>query len=158
MKRSPDRDLLATTRYQLNTYEYLVVVAVVPIALVVPAVLVFIPPPLPFTPATFPRLAQFKALVICPLAVASVFIDCLVEFMLRVYNSPLTSIEVFRLNAGHSRKQQKNETDHDLQDAFHGIRLRLNYPARPFPQGMERISTDDSTLSSGGTVCRIEHF
>jgi hypothetical protein len=136
----------------------LVVVAVLPIALVVPAVLVFIPPPLPFTPATFPRLAQFKALVICPLAVASVFIDCLVEFMLRVYNSPLTSIEVFRLNAGHSRKQQKNETDHDLQDAFHGIRLRLNYPARPFPQGMERISTDDSTLSSGATVCRIEHF
>jgi hypothetical protein len=47
----------------------------VPIAVLVPAVLVFIPPLMPLTPATFSRTMQFTALVICLFAVASMFLN-----------------------------------------------------------------------------------
>jgi len=87
---------------------WLVVVVLVPIAFRAPAVLVFIPPLMPLTPAPLPRIMQFSALVICSLAVASVFLDCLVEFMLRVYDSALTPVAVLRLNTGHSRKEQNH--------------------------------------------------
>jgi len=40
------------------------VVVLVPIAFRVPAVLVFIPPLMPLTPATLPRIVQFTTLVI----------------------------------------------------------------------------------------------
>jgi hypothetical protein len=71
------------------------VVVLVPIALGVPAVLVFIPPPMPLTPATLAHVVEFATLVLGLLAVASVPLDCLVEFMLCVSHPPLTSVEVF---------------------------------------------------------------
>ncbi len=77
----------------------LVVVVLVPIPIRVPAVLVFIPPLMPLTPATLPRIVQFTSLVICLFAVASVFVDCLVQFMLRVSDPPLTAVLVFGLKA-----------------------------------------------------------
>jgi ABC-type sugar transport system permease subunit len=76
-----------------------VVVVLVPIAFLVPAVLMFIPPLMPLTPATLPGRVQFTTLVICPSAVAPVFFDCLVEFMLRADNSALASADIFRLKA-----------------------------------------------------------
>jgi hypothetical protein len=60
------------------------VVVLVPIAVRVPAVVVFIPPLMPLTPATLARVVQFTTLVICLFAVAPVFVDCLVEFMLQM--------------------------------------------------------------------------
>jgi len=71
------------------------VVVLVPIALGMPAVLVFIPPPMPLTPATLAHVVEFATLVVGLLAVASVLLDCLVEFMFRVRHPPLTSVEVF---------------------------------------------------------------
>jgi hypothetical protein len=56
----------------------LVVVVLVPVAVCVPAVLVFIPPLMPLAPATLPRIMQFTTLVICLSAVASVPVNCLV--------------------------------------------------------------------------------
>jgi hypothetical protein len=82
-------------------------VVLVPIAVRVPAVVVFIPPLMPLTPATLPRVVQFTTLVICLFAVASVFVDCLVEFMLRVSDSALTSVLVFCLQARHDSAEQK---------------------------------------------------
>jgi hypothetical protein len=88
------------------------VVVLIPIAVLVPAVLVFIPPLMPLPPATFPRIVQFTTLVICPVAVASVFLDCLVQFMLRVSYSALTSVEIFCLKARHcGAKQNRCEND-----------------------------------------------
>jgi hypothetical protein len=75
------------------------VIVLIPIALRVPAVLVLIPPLMPFTPAALPGVVQFTALMICTVAVSSVFFDCLVEFMLRVSDSPLTAVEVFCLDS-----------------------------------------------------------
>jgi len=51
------------------------VVVLVPIAVRVPAVVVFVPPLMPLTPATLPRVVQFTTLVICLAAVASVSVN-----------------------------------------------------------------------------------
>ena len=90
----------------------LVVVVLVPIAVRVPAVVVFIPPLMPLTPAALPRIVQFTTLVICLFAVASVFVDCLVEFMLRVSDSALTSVLVFCLKPRHAGPKQKRSQRH----------------------------------------------
>jgi len=87
-------------------------VVLVPIAFLVPAALVFFPPLMPLTPATFPRIVQFPALVICHHAVRSVSSDCLVEFMFCVSDSTLTSVEGFCLKARHcGAKQNRCEND-----------------------------------------------
>jgi hypothetical protein len=82
------------------------VVVLVPIAFLVPAVLVFIPPLMPLTPATLPRVVQFTTLVICLFAVASMFLDCLVEFMIRMSDSALTPVEVFCVKSWHCSEKQ----------------------------------------------------
>jgi len=56
---------------------------------------------MPLTPAMLPRIVQFTTLVICLSAMASVFVNRLVEFMFSVSNSALTSVEVFCLKARH---------------------------------------------------------
>jgi hypothetical protein len=84
----------------------LVVVVLIPIAVFVPAVLVFIPPLMPLTPATFSRIVQFTALMTCLFAVASMFLNRLVEFMFRVSDSALTSVEVFCVESWHCREKQ----------------------------------------------------
>jgi hypothetical protein len=90
----------------------LVVVVFVPITFFVPAVLVFVPPLMPLTPTTLPRIVQFTTLVICLSAVASVPFNCFVEFMFCVSDSALTSVEVFCLKARHrSEKQNRSEND-----------------------------------------------
>jgi hypothetical protein len=105
-----------------SKHAYLVVVVLVPIAFVVPAALVFIPPLMPLTPATLPHAVQFTTLVICPLAVASVFLDCLVEFVLCVSDSALTSVEVFCLKARHcGAKQNRCQNDEWEKRFYDGV-------------------------------------
>jgi hypothetical protein len=91
-----------------ETTHYLVVVVLVPIAFLVPAVLVFIPPLMPLAPAMFPCRVQFTTLVICLSAVASVFFDCFVELMLRVDDPALASVDIFRLKARQCGAQQNS--------------------------------------------------
>jgi len=83
------------------------VIVLVPIAVRVPAVLVFIPPLMPLTPATFSRIVQFTTFVICLSAVASMSINGLVEFMFRVSDSALTPVEVFCVESWHCREKQE---------------------------------------------------
>jgi hypothetical protein len=99
LKRPISDRATAVQRTSLANALSLVVVVLVPIALRVPAVLVFIPPPMTLPPATRPRIVQFPALVICQPAVRSVSPDCLVEFMFCVSDPALTSVEGFCLNA-----------------------------------------------------------
>ena len=67
---------------------------------------------MPLTPATLPRTVQFTTLVICPYAVATVSLYCLVEFMFSVSDSALTSVEGFCLKAWHcGAKQNRCEND-----------------------------------------------
>ena len=74
-----------------------VVVMLVPIAFGAPAVFVLIPPAVLLAPATFSRIAQFTALVICLPAVATMPLDGLVEFMLGVGDPALAAVDLFRV-------------------------------------------------------------
>ena len=68
-------------------------VVIVPITFLVPSAIVFLPPLMPLMPAMLPRFVQLTTLVVCVPAVASVFFNCLVEFMFRVSDSALTFVE-----------------------------------------------------------------
>jgi hypothetical protein len=69
---------------------------------------VFIPPLIPFAPATLPRRVQFTTLVICLPAIAPVFFDCFVEFMLRADDPALASVDIFRVKTRQCGEQQNS--------------------------------------------------
>lgn len=66
-------------------------IPIVPVVLLVPAVLVFVPPPMILAPAAFPSLAQFVPLMVRLTAVAPVAFDRLMQFVLCVLDAPLAS-------------------------------------------------------------------
>jgi len=84
------------------------VIVVVPIAFCVPAVLVFIPPPVSLAPATLAGRVEFVTLVICSFAVASVSFDRTMQLVLLVDDAALTSIHIFRLKRQCGGKQQSS--------------------------------------------------
>jgi hypothetical protein len=95
-----------------NPTPTLIVIVVIPIAFLMPAALMFFPPLMALTPATLARLAQLTALVVCLSAMASVFCDCLMKFMIRVSDPPLASVEVFRVETRHrGTNQSRCEND-----------------------------------------------
>jgi hypothetical protein len=75
------------------------VVVLVPIAVGAPAVLVLVPPAMLLPPATLARFVQLATLVIRLPAVASMFLDSLVEFMVGVRDPALTPVNVFGMNS-----------------------------------------------------------
>ncbi len=79
----------------MSAPQTLVVVVLVPIALGAPAVLVLVPPAVPFGPAVLAGFVEFAAFVTCLVTVASVFFDGLVEFVVGVGDPALTSVDVF---------------------------------------------------------------
>lgn len=90
---------------------WLVVVALVPVVLGAPAMLVFIPPAMLLAPATLASFVQLVALVICLPAVASVSLDSLVEFMVGVRDPALTPVDVFGV-----KSRRRAEEKHCAQD------------------------------------------
>jgi hypothetical protein len=74
-----------------------IVVVLVPIVFGAPAVLVFVPPAMLLAPATLASFVQFATLVIGLPAMAAMFLDGLVEFMVGVSDSTLTAVDVFRV-------------------------------------------------------------
>ena len=80
-----------------------IVIPIVPIALGMPALIVFVPPPVILTPAPFPSLVQLSTLVICLGAVAAVFLDCLVQFVFSVLDAALASFVVVSMKPGYRR-------------------------------------------------------
>jgi hypothetical protein len=83
-----------------------VVVVLVPVAVRVPAVFVFVPPLVTFTPAPLPSLVQFTTLVVCLPAVASMLLDGLVKFMIGMSHPALTPVIVFGVKAGDRSEEQ----------------------------------------------------
>jgi len=69
-----------------------VVIVIVPVAIAVPTVAIFIPPTMAFTPAALPGLVQFMTPVIGLAAVPAVMLDGLVEFVVRSIDAPLAII------------------------------------------------------------------
>ena len=110
-------------------------VVLVPIAFCVPPVLVFIPPPMPLTPATLAHLVQFATLVICAVAVASVSFDCLMEVMLCASHPTLASVEVFCSKARHCGAKQNRQENGYGKNRFSDTGHRLP----PIVVGARRI-------------------
>jgi len=78
----------------------------IPIVLGAPAVLVFIPPAMLLAPAALAGFVQFTTLVIGLPAVAAMFLDSLVEFMVGVSDSTLTAVDIFRMRPRYSGEKQ----------------------------------------------------
>ena len=83
-------------------------VVLVPVALGAPAMLVFIPPLVAFTPATLPRLVQFAAFMLGLTTVASMFLDGLVEFVFGVDDSTLAAVDVLGMKPRRHREKQES--------------------------------------------------
>jgi hypothetical protein len=68
--------------------------AIIPVAIVAPAVAVFIPPATPLSPATLPLLAQFMPRMVRLSAVPSVILHSFVEPVVGFGNAPLALIVI----------------------------------------------------------------
>src|SRR5713101_4876403 len=86
-----------------------IVVVVIPIAIGMPAVAVFVPPAVPFSPAAFPRLVQFVPGVVRLSAVPAVMLDGFVEFVVRLGDAALATTVVIGGCPGCSRECQHSQ-------------------------------------------------
>jgi len=83
------------------------VIVFVPVAIRVPTVFVFVPPPVIFAPATLARFVQFMALVLCLLTVPPMSLDGLMEFMIGVSDAPLAALIVFGMKLWNGGEKQR---------------------------------------------------
>jgi hypothetical protein len=83
------------------------VVVLVPVAIGVPTVFVFVPPPVILAPATLARFMQFMALVLCLLAVPSMSLDGLMEFMIGMSDAPLAALIVLGMKSWNGGEKQR---------------------------------------------------
>jgi hypothetical protein len=101
----------------------LIVIVFVPVAVGAPSALVFIPPAMLLAPATLPCFVQFAALVTCLVAVASMFLNGLMEFMFRMRDPPLTAVDVFGVNSGRCTEEKDCGQDR-------AVKKRRNYACK----------------------------
>ena len=83
----------------------------VPVVLGAPAAVVFVPPAMLLAPATLASFVQFATLVIGLPAVAAMFLDGLVEFVVGVSDSTLTAVDVFGVKPWPDGKKQRRDQD-----------------------------------------------
>jgi hypothetical protein len=78
-------------------------VVIVPVAVAMPAMVMFIPPLLALSPATLASFVQFMAPVVCLPATISMVLNGFVEFVLRVRGSPVAIV----VGRGSRREKQQ---------------------------------------------------
>jgi hypothetical protein len=100
-----------------------IVVVVIPIAIGVPAVAVFVPPTMPLIPAAFPRLAQFVSRAIGLLAVPTVMLHGFVNFVICPGDATLTAGVVIGAGTRRSGKGQQPNTRYSSEHHFSKKRL-----------------------------------
>jgi hypothetical protein len=83
-----------------------IVVVVIPIAIGMPTMAVFIPPAMPLSPALFASLVQFVTPALGLPAVPAVMFDGFVEFVICLGDAPLASVVVISVGSGCSRERQ----------------------------------------------------
>jgi hypothetical protein len=102
----------------------LVVIVLVPVAFGVPAVLVLVPPLVTLAPAALARFAQFVALAIGFGAVAAMFFDGFVQFVLGMSHAALASVIVFGVKLWDGGEQQRcRQNGPGQQRSCHGRKL-----------------------------------
>jgi hypothetical protein len=97
-----------------------VVIVVIPIAIGVPAVSIFVPPTMPLLPAALARFVQFVARMVGLPAVPAVVLNGFVQSVVGSGDTPLASIVAFGGCSGRSREcQHANEyrsSEHRLSE------------------------------------------
>jgi len=81
-----------------------IVVVVIPIAIGMPAVAVFVPPAMPLIPAAFPRFTQLVTSMFRLAAIPAVMFRGFVKLVVRLGDSSLTTMVVLGGCAGCSRE------------------------------------------------------
>jgi hypothetical protein len=82
-----------------------VVIAIIPVVLGAPAMLVLIPPAMLLPPAALARFVQFAALVVGLAAVAPVAFDGFVQLVLGMSDATLAAVDVFGVRSRHCAEQ-----------------------------------------------------
>lgn len=83
-------------------------VVLIPIALLMPAMFVLVPPAMVLAPAAFTRQVQFAAFVIGLTAVAAVAINRLMQFVFSMHNPSLASVRIFRVRRGRQSEHHQS--------------------------------------------------
>ena len=98
-------------------------IVIVPIALVAPAMLVFIPPAMVFPPTLFPCFVQLISFVVRLPAVASMMLDRLVQVVFRMLNAALAVLVDFllRLSKGRRYRGGSDQRRSDSQNNIHNL-------------------------------------
>jgi hypothetical protein len=107
-----------------------IVIVVIPIAIGMPAVAVFVPPAMPLAPATFPRLMQFVPRMVRLPAVPAVMLHGFVEFVVRLGNAALATAVVICESTGRSgegrQADERRRSKHCLSEKLFPSRLKLH--------------------------------
>ena len=82
-------------------------IAIVPVAIGVPAVAIFIPPTMAFAPAALPRLTQFMTPVVGLPAVPSVALGSFVQLVVGPGDAALAIVTIGRQRAGSARESEQ---------------------------------------------------
>ena len=127
-----------------------VVVVIIPIAIGVPAVAIFIPPTVPPAPAVFPCFMQVVARMICLPAVPAVVLDGFVQFVVGLSDAPL-AIAIFVCGgpwrSGESHHAEKCRSSENSPSE----KLLLSQMKRHVSSILQSIPDWD------GVCCSIEH-
>src|SRR6516165_9209162 len=94
-------------------------VVIVPIAVAMPAMVMFIPPLLPLSPAALPGLVQFMAPAVCLPAEIAMVLDGLMKFVLRVHRPPVAII--IRRSSRREEQQARSQRGQSQQLAHKSI-------------------------------------
>jgi hypothetical protein len=123
-----------------------IVIAVIPVPLGVPAMLIFVPPATVGSPASFPGLVQFMTSVFGLLALAAMMFDGFVELVVSVGDAPLAII-ILSMHAGCCGEHEKARQCHCRQGGFAKQQIDQSISHIPGPPG-ELLHLLQNDLSS----------
>jgi hypothetical protein len=99
------------------------IMVAIPVAIVVPATLMTVPPPVISAPATFPLGGQVAAALSCLMTALAMLANGLVQLHLSALDVPLAPGMVIRIRLGHSNKHSHT------QSGRHRRRYRKSFQA-----------------------------
>lgn len=80
-----------------------IMVVIIPVAVAMPAMVMFIPPLLPLSPTALPDFVQFMAPVVCLPAGIAMVLNSLMKFVVRVRGPPVAIV----VGRGSRRQEQQ---------------------------------------------------
>jgi len=98
----------------------MIVIAIIPITITVPAMFVFVPPPMVFGPAPFPQFMQFTAFVIRLRTVAAMTLNGPMKIVFLVRDAPLAPVTIICVKTRYSGENKSNCQSKNWQERLAG--------------------------------------